>query len=320
MAKTVGRPPDNSPTKRLRARAWFYYVAARLNLKSTGYVLERYFEEDKVKKDEVDKSIKRPCKYDNYQKGLFLPSKSLIEKIELSVPGSKSLIYHPFWDVATPIDDISELYIHLNKLSTDVTELLFYPGTEHGKMPIRHHQDYLKTVEVLSRKADLDAFTALIGLLQEDIIINKNSEPNLYFFSMKQTLTAFKRIIYHPPFPDIAHELYEYLCTTFFNNLSDEKVSEWVSSMDIKESCSYSYLLISIVDELRVLKSYHFPPVSCMYLIERYMTVRAYKLANSCRVASDWSAVKRLPEIRNLTKALRRWELKQTNYSTIPWS
>lgn len=215
MATTVVKPVVKGPTKSLRIMAWFYYVARKLDLKPTGYALENHLEADRVKQ-RSDRTINRSRKYDGYQHGKHMPKPDLVERIEISAPGSQSLIYHPFWEVAKPIEDTTELYIHLNKLKPGVRDLLFYPGTEPGKIPIRHRQDYPTTLEKLSKMADLDALTALIGLHQEDSLNSISSTPKFHVLYMKPLLTAFRRLIYYPPFPDIAHDLFEYLNTTIF--------------------------------------------------------------------------------------------------------
>ncbi|MET0116427.1 MAG: hypothetical protein ABW090_03280 [Sedimenticola sp.] len=316
MVNTAGRPKNKNQTKPLKAKAWFYYVAARLHLKRTGYALENYLEPEKVRRND-DGTVTRPCKYDGYKKGLHIPDPDLVDEVDLIAPGSKSLLYHPFWEVANPIQDITELYIHLNKLSSGIVELLFHPGTEPGKVPQRHRKDYLATLDALSKKADLDAFTACIGLLQE---ANLTREPILHVFYMKPTLAAFRRLIYYPPFPDIAHELFEYLTNTFFTKLNGKEVDKLVSEVNVDRAIFYSHSLLSIVDDLGILRKFTFPPVSCMHIIERYMTTRAYTTFLADESDKDWVAYKKLPEIRNLTRSLRRWESKQSNFSTLPWS
>ncbi|MCU7931134.1 MAG: hypothetical protein KZQ90_10060 [Candidatus Thiodiazotropha sp. (ex Codakia rugifera)] len=319
MEKTAGRPPNKSPIKPLRVKSWFYYVAARLDLKRTGYALESYLEQEKVKRNH-EGTVNRPCKYDRYKKGLHIPELTLVDRVEDIVPGSKSLLNHPFWEVANPIEDIAELYVHLNKLSPEVVNLLFHPGTEPGKIPIRHRQDYITTLETLSEIADLDAFAALIGLHQEDILTNTFKSPMLHILYMKPLLTAFRKLISQPLFPDIADELFEYITTTLFSELKSETADKLITKMNISQAIDYSRFLLSIVDKLEILQKYTYPPVSCMHIINRYMTKNILAIAFANDSDKDWLAFKRLPEIKNLTKTLKRWELKQTNFSPIPWS
>lgn len=315
---TAGRPPDNSPNKSIRVKAWFYYVATSLRLKHTGYALETYLEQDKVRKS--DEGTIRPCKYDGYKKGLHLPRPALIDQVEILAPGSKSLINHPFWDITNPINDITELYIHLNKLRPEVRDLLFFPGTDPGKIPIRNRRDYIETVETLSKIADLDALSALIGLHHEDYLIEAFGPPALYIFYLRPLLTTFRRLIYHPPFPHIAHELFKYLTTSFFIELKNDFALGELADMDVNRAIHHSCFLISLVDDLEILKRFKTPPVSCMHIVERYMTENTLMLAIKYKSEKDWHILRNLRDIRNLTKTLRRWELKQSNLSSIPWS
>ncbi|MEW8147099.1 MAG: hypothetical protein AB2788_15205, partial [Candidatus Thiodiazotropha endolucinida] len=222
--------------------------------------------------------------------------------------------------VASPIYDITELYTHINKLSTDITNLLFYPGTEPGMIPVRRRQDIFKVVGILSKRADLDAFTALIGLLQEDSILNKNETPIVHFLSIKPTLTAFRRLIYHPPFPEIAHDLFDYLSDRFPQELKSDYAKDLIDRLDISLAIEHSEFLISLVERLNILQKFSRPPVSCMHIIERYMSKKTLTMALTMEIDDDLSTLKKVRDINNLTRALRRWELKQTNYSTIPWS
>ncbi|MCG7941456.1 MAG: hypothetical protein N0C88_21775 [Candidatus Thiodiazotropha lotti] len=141
----------------------------------------------------------------------------------------------------------------------------------------------------------------------------------VYSFSVKPTLTAFRRLIYHPPFPDIAKELFDYLSETIFQDLKSDLSKELIASVDVSRAIKHSEFLISLVKDLDILHNFKNPPVSCMYIIERYMTNKTLTLALTLESESDLRTFKRSRDIINLTKALRRWELKQTNFSSTPW-
>ncbi|MEW8073958.1 MAG: hypothetical protein AB2792_10010, partial [Candidatus Thiodiazotropha sp.] len=118
----------------------------------------------------------------------------------------------------------------------------------------------------------------------------------------------------------IAHELFKYLTTSFFIELKNDFALGELADMDVNRAIHHSCFLISLVDDLEILKRFKTPPVSCMHIVERYMTESTLMLAIKYKSENDWHILRNLRDIRNLTKTLRRWELKQSNLSSIPWS
>ena len=52
--------------KTLRISSYLNFVCNRAGIELTGYQFERYFEPEKVIRDEATKAVKRSCKYDRY--------------------------------------------------------------------------------------------------------------------------------------------------------------------------------------------------------------------------------------------------------------
>ncbi|MCU7853312.1 MAG: hypothetical protein KZQ80_13990 [Candidatus Thiodiazotropha sp. (ex Monitilora ramsayi)] len=319
MDKKTGSCTDKSCIKQLKVKAWFYYVATKLDLKPTGYALEKHFDRKRIKPNDAG-TISRPCKFDKYQKGLHMPNPELIDKIEIEAQGSKSLIYHPFWDLCSPIQDLADLYLHLSKLRSEVRDLLFLPGSNPGEMPIRNRIYYEKNLRILARMADLDALSALLGVHQEDCIAEKHGMPKLHVYYLKPFMLSFRRLVSYPPFPHIAHDLFDCLYSNLLKILTSRYAKSYLGNVDVSRSIEYSRLLITIANKVEVFQGFSSPPISSMYIIERYMNKKTIMMALRCESDYDWREFKKYPDIKNMIRTLRRWEQIQTHLYTNPWS
>jgi len=310
--KRRGRP-TNGPLESLKVKLWFWAVAGRVGA-TTGYALEKYFSPETVKPGPNGGTI-RSCRFDKYKRGEHVPDPALVDRIESEFPGTKLFLEHPFWTIAkTPLTDIEEFYIQLSNLRPEISELLFFSPINRGRMPVRRMTGPYGTIEDLIKESDWDALTACIGLIQEAKYLYSN-EPGYLQHCLerytRRTLGVFLPAISQQPFPRIAHELFSYLRENFLNRPQDEA---WIRKLDSTNLDGHIYVyqsMLLIIEDLDIFKHYYFAPHSCLHLAESHLNGALILKIQRLFMSGNFHEVPKLPEIKNLTRCLRRWEKKR---------
>lgn len=308
--RRAGRPVRGD-IDTLRTKTWYGCVASYLGTDSA-YSLEKHFSPEKVI---VENGItKRPCKFDKYRRGEHTPSRRLVERIGEELPGTKKVFDHVFWDVARcPCTDIGMLHKQLSGLRPAISNLLFYSPSRFEETPYRRSQDYVPAFQTLGKEGDWDALTACIGLIQE---LKYFGNDAFRFAYTRPTFRIFLRFASSTPFYNLADEFYRYLLANILNNRVSKKLLDGITETDIFELASISGSRILIVEDLDLLKRHFFTPKACLHIVERYLSAQiVYRLRDHAR-AGQWSEIYKMPEVRNLARALRRWEAKQPRPDT----
>lgn len=94
MKRKRGRPKRETVDS-IRGMDWYHRVAKREN--KTAYALEKQFSKDQFKI--IDGAVVRPCLWDKYAKGLKLPSKNLVARVEEYYPGTEYALNQEFWSL-----------------------------------------------------------------------------------------------------------------------------------------------------------------------------------------------------------------------------
>jgi len=306
--KRRGRP-TKGPLESLKVKLWFWAVAGRLGV-TTGYAMEKYFSPETVRQGPNGGTI-RSCKFDKYKRGEHVPEPELVDRIESEFPGTKKFLNHPFWIIAkTPITDIEEFYIQLSNLRPEISKLLFFSPIDKVRMPIRQLTGPFGTIEDLIKESDWDALTACIGLIQEANYLGGIQKYYLKHYT-RRTYGVFLPVISQHPFTQIAHELFDYLREHFLDRPED---AEWTKKLDSTYLDGHIYVyqtMLLIIEDLGILKHHFLAPPSCLYLAERYLKVSVIEKIHELSLSGKYHEATKLPEIKKLTRSLRRWEKKK---------
>ncbi len=307
-AQSGGHPgrPRRPEIDALRTKTWFWAVAHRLGAHS-GYAMEKLFSPEKLQQS--NGVTKRPCKFDKYRRGEHAPRPALITEVDEQIPGTAAYADHCFWRVAQwPPIEIDELHEHLASLRPEIADVLFHRARNGGPSLERKPRAYPATFRELRRHGDWDALTACIGVIQE---AKPYREEAAYAFYTKATFAVIRRFVAKPPFLDVAEELFEYLMRRFLDNPDGQVLCQQVSRFGIRTFASLTTHRILLIDDLCLLRQSGIPPVSCLHVAEPYLPADVLHHIEKLYGAGEWRAVRQLPEIRKLAKALKRWEAKQ---------
>lgn len=316
--RPVGRPV-RSEIESLKTRVWFRAVADRMG-SGSAYAMEKRFSPEHTRT--VHGVTRRPCKFDKYARGQHTPSPALVDEVELALPGTKRYIEHPFWEVARcPCTNLEALYWGLARLRPGITDLLFRPLPREGMIPERIHRFYAMTFRDLGREGDWDALTACIGLIQEAWYVE---ESHLLSKFTQQTFDVFSRFVIDRAFASVAEDLCRYLLRHFLTTPRGRELDSYISKFGVDLLIKTGRLRLLLVDSLGLLKHCLSAPTSCLHIVERYLTYDflfclpdIYHLPSGvedfcCLPKSTVKEIRRHPVIRNLARALQRWEEAQS--------
>lgn len=307
-AHSGGHPgrPRRSLIEPIRAKTWFWGLAAHMRMPSA-YALEMHFSPQRVQR--AHGITKRPCKYDKYQRGIHSPSPSLVRAADEEAPGTALYAEHCFWKVAEwPPREIGDIYGYLSTLRPEITDLVFLPSRNDGLARTRRPRSTLATFQALAREADWDALTACIGLIQEAKCLGYEEQ---YVFYTKPTFTVFRRFAWRQPFVMVAEELFAYLVEHFLDNPDGEMFAKYARDAGLGNLLRLSDYRASLIEDLELLQTHFFTPPPCLHIAESYLHGPVLERALKLRFSGRLDQVARMPEVRNMAKALRRWEAKQ---------
>lgn len=311
MSKTEkhSRPrghPAKTEVNKFRTMAWFHGVSACLG-KNSGYAFRKHFSRNKF--DSSNGSNKRTRRFYNYKSGRNRPNKELIDQVDEECPGTKSIIFHPFWDVLeSPCQDIQSIYPLLQKLRPEIRQIIFHK-TRGGQTAYQRRNDgYLVPFEKLNKEGDMDALIACLGLIHEMKYYGEDDWAILY---TRPTLNVFIRAISNHPYFYLAEELSEYLNKNFLNNQDfDEEYAIRISSKVFPSLVRLSLMRLIFIDEFNLLRHYSRAPTSCLHTAESYLSENLIYKIKMMADKGNAKDITKLPEVKKLSRALKRWEEK----------
>ncbi len=149
-------------------------VSIELGIPLRGYALEKFFEPEKIIKNENSKAVSRPCKWDRYIKYGVEPHDNNLEKIKTMCPNAYKLYGSPLWAaIATqPVQHgywesfIATLDIEVKSLAF---EFLAHPSIIYTRKSNLDKKPLYKLVRI----GNDQAIAALIGLLRHYLSIGQ---------------------------------------------------------------------------------------------------------------------------------------------------
>ncbi len=301
-----GRPPRND-IETVSTIAWFKCASHKLG-KNSGYAFEQKFCQGKISTRD-DGSIQRPRRFDYYKSGLHTPNRSAIDMVDEACSGTKAIIELPLWEVTrSPCTDLNKLYAQLHRLRPELVDLLFYRIRNGASGYERRQIDYMTTFQTLKKEGDIEALTACIGLIQEAKYYGYEAMDFMY---TKPTFAVFRRAVSESPLYLVAEEFFEYFMEHILNTPAADEIRTNVSSEIINGLIWSTIYRLDLIDDLRILRSGKYPPRSCLHIAERYLTIPVIREIGDLQTDDQWDGIyNKLPAIRNLTRALKRWETK----------
>ena len=150
--------------KTLRISSYLNFVCNRAGIELTGYQFERYFEPEKVIRDEATKAVKRSCKYDRYIYKSVCPNHDTAMLIESKTSGSIELLYSPIWRVLDCIVSGNELNSSIEELHLVVQQELLKSKRDSTNHYVRKSIS-TTSLENLMKAGDLHGLCGLLILL-----------------------------------------------------------------------------------------------------------------------------------------------------------
>lgn len=311
-----GRKKKNLEIDQLMARTWGKNVKWVSGLKTPAEI-ERavcpHTFKKRPKKDEVGGYI-YPCYFSKLMRGERIPGDTIIERTNKVFPGTDHVAKHPFWRVARcPPIDIGDLYLELSKLDEEISSLFFDKVSAETGVPRRKPSKWFEILKQLDWRSDLDALTACVGLFQESEYFRPTDVDRFMYGAV--IMRVFLRLCCQPPFVFVAEDLFDYLKRHFLLKCEDEEWKEEVNTVDINVRILITKFLISFLSEIKALKVYWHVPSECLHIVDKYTSTNLLQAIIDITTTEDIVALKKLPDIRNMVRALRRWEKKKLGMS-----
>jgi hypothetical protein len=301
-AKRPGRPP-NGPIDRIRVMVWLWAVAIALGKKS-GYALELHFTPEKVQR--YKGITKRPCKFDKFKRGDHVPKPELVDMIEEQVPGTKVWLEHPLWKVAkTSVTNIDELYKILGNLRPGISELLFPNHNKNGHYEKIQFSE--KLLKKLDKEGDIDALTACLGLIYEAKYYNNKLQ---HWLTARKTFRIFLRVFTLYQLTPVAQDVFEYIRDNFLDSEIDKQWCQSLKALNIESFISFKRDTLLLIEDLYIFKHFTKAPASCLYFTDRYIPISVFQHFYEYYGDDRLEKISRHPQIKKLTRCLRRWESK----------
>jgi hypothetical protein len=304
--RRTGRPKSDVLDS-LRAKSWYWNVVTLSNAYS-GYELEGQFSNEKHLW--LNGTKKRPCKFDKYRRGEHQPSKQLVAEAGRKYPYTLYLNGHAFWKIAKkPIRSIEELYICLESLRPEISSLLFETSDHKLKHRVKSSYKYVTIFNKLAKEGDIDALAACIGMIQEISLYMNRTPIGLEFVIADAFLKIYQRVASVPPFVYVADELFQYLIHAFLQTTPGFQLEFKINKLGLSRYLYHSQLRILLIAKLKLLRSFPICPTACLNVAERYLTPQILTQL----LVSNQEAISKNPEIRRLSRALRKWERRLTH-------
>jgi len=306
--KRQGRPRKTVPDI-IKTMLWYRIVADHLQVNSA-YALEKHFFPEIFKKGENRLAINRPCRWDKYRRGIYVPNKYYVDLVEEECPGTRLWIEHPLWEIIKQKDsNLVELYNQLSKLRPEVTEILFREAHFGKKKAHIRKNTNEETLKKLTAICDLDSFTACIGLIQEsDYTDNSLFRP----FCSRAAFTIFKNTMAFLPFHHIACPLYRYIKPYFINEyIDDAKWIQRVENFNITKHIELQNYIILYFEDMGVLGYSSEEQIFFLNIMLDYLGI---ELINKILVEKYFCTIKEfhhIPEVIKLIRRLKNW--RKTN-------
>jgi hypothetical protein len=163
-------------------------------------------------------------------KGAAVKDKSLINKIEGILGGTKRLLHLPLWLILEEPDaDLSRLQEMMRQLPPYFQNLLLKVDTKSGLL-IRKKISNKWQVSRLSMQNDLDALACLLMLTRESELLKR---IDLYIELKWQVNCLVSRLVTFPPFESVAQPIYDLIFEHFIKKndpLPTEMKNIWVET------------------------------------------------------------------------------------------
>jgi len=289
---------------------WYWQIADKLE-KTTDYGVEKHFYPDKFKK-RTDGGTGHTSKFNKYKNGKHEPEPEQIQKAEIDAPGSETLLEHSFWAVIhMPVISKEDIYLQLIKLKPSIVDFLFTSYRPAGQVPTRRENPLFEDIDRLYKESDWDALTACLGIVQESRITNRfNALPFFEHNYLKLAINLFCKLICQRPFFIIKDELLEYLHEHFFDKCTDATWVAYYKDFNIEIKIQRYQYIVYLIEHLKIFKQHDHIPTACLYFTDKYLTKSVFLEIHLYEDTGQHKKISQIPEIKNMTRSLRRWEKK----------
>jgi hypothetical protein len=305
----------------LRVQTWFWAIATRLGV-TTAYAVEKYYRTNsdptyKNKKFEPSKRFK------NYEKGLHVPHPGIVRWFDEQerFKGTRQYIDHPFWVLLkTPDINIDELYILLGKLPYHIYKHIFdfeldIDGAEYQPNPdkLLRKAGYLSALKEFDKYSNLDSLAATLGLICEAKHFSTREFKLQHATAADTALRIFLRIATENQFICNSDNIFSLLRERFLTVSYDKTGIQNLEMVgnNLGEILLYNMFILGLINQLHLLKDIDDAPPACLYLSEKHLTQEVMNTISYYGESGEWSKIKKIPEVKNLSRSLRRWEKRQ---------
>lgn len=305
----------------LRTKAWYFLLALFFDELRGKQIEMRLLAEENDSLTEEELLEKCTNRFIKYMKGRHLPREKLVSLIStLFFPDAERLFNHPLWKVLEVKElNMKELHEILANLRPEVSELLFYLPRPNEASYYRRKPYSPSILKKLVAYSTIDAFTACLGLIQEERLYGNHHNQNVI---TNTAMVIFYRIATLYPFIFIRHEFEDYMLYTFINfNYAPIWIFKYYGIGDY-EPGTVNIIALFIANDSGVLKHFESAPFACIDLVLPDLTPNLLdEIAEASEGRDEWRSFLKRPIIKNIKRRIRRWEskvAKTKEYYQIP--
>jgi hypothetical protein len=148
------------------ARTGFWYEQLRAaTSKRTPYALGKFLQPETYRRDENNIEFNHNL-WPKYAAGVHVPSRALLQRVEVKQPGSLANFHHVLFDVIDPEAPVAKAQLLFRRMHPDVQRAVFEPRPLKLGYYVRR-RSLVKTLRALGGQGHLDSLAATILLLRE---------------------------------------------------------------------------------------------------------------------------------------------------------
>lgn len=303
-----GRPPKPLITQ-FRATCWFYAVAEATG-ETSGYALDELFPLGRPRRIRSTDRPKSACKFDKYRRGEHLPEPALVELVGEQYPATKTLFYHPFWQLAEPNIDIEQVEHQIAMLPG----IYRYAALGTGLIDNVYGFDSGISLTQVAEMGGIDALASCLGRLHGERLLGEFGQP---LTCVVPTVEAFVRSFAFEPYAYVHDEFQAYLFNTLLKGPMSELLESEKVQKRIQKHGKELRICRDIIQSLDVLQPDD-PPETALYLVERVVPRKVLNdyAKRSLRTRDEY--FRQLPVAVELLELLKTWQRNGRQY--IPQS
>lgn len=300
MEKPRGRPP-HGPTDRINIQSWVCEVGRRAGVKTT-YGLEKYY---KLQTGVISKNEPFMCAnlFEANRKNFCFPPNAAVDYFEEIFPGTKNYLVSPFWKL------LKNPYM---------TEDQLFPLLD--QYPFRFRMNIAlprRLTKFINKESNLDALALCLWILSESSGHLLSNSGKFRKSASDLAITIFFRIAAEAAFEESAEQLFFHIKDSIRHSFLTTSSTKYLDEINFEEKRSRNVFILTLINELNLLRTYKTAPSSCLYIAEKYFTDSLIEEFKNNFQSKLFHKTKQHPSIKKLSRGLKRWESEKSAEDSI---